>query len=947
MDENPGGTGRSGDGQGARTVDSLEAHALRIARESLDVDPERLAAWLEARCQAEVALMQRVQQLLAQVEQVPTWAQQRRAGGATLGGLAVPNGRIGAYRLVGCIGRGGMGEVWRGERCEGGFEQTVAIKLMLDSRSDWLRRFERERQILARLNHPNIAHLVDGGVTSAGLSWLAMEYVEGEPITTWCDRQLLCIEARVRLMLPICNAVQSAHQALVVHRDIKPANILVDAAGRPRLLDFGIAKLMDDTGASDSPTLIMTPAYAAPEQRSGGAITTATDVYQLGAVLYELLGGRASDAARWSSERQRSPRSSSSDGHPRLQPSTGLPGVPPPRLAATLRGDLGYILAKALAFDPGDRYGSARDLADDLRHWLGNRPVRARRLDAAYRLRKFLRRNRLAVAVSGLMAVALAVSLAVAWQWFQAERQQQLRNEKILGFMRELFSANRLEATNGQTLTVSELLEGAEERIERQFADDPQSRAALMAELGEVYRSLGRYPDALKVLEVARSLQPPLSEGADSDQLSSTLTLGHVLLETYEFDRVIELSSEALRALDATSLAKGATWRVAFQRMKADALGNSGRVDEALLLYEDSLDDRLTSHLDAESRAMLHNDYAHLLMRNSRAREAIDQFGIAEDLLLQDPHVSRVSMLVVRTSRALANLALGRTVIAVQQYARALPEMEEVFGEGHNRTTIVRSQMAQALMGVGRYREALELVERNLGFMQGDQVTEMDRVLVGKGVRPRLLVASLRFDKALPLVEEGVAYLDANLAGPSFDRVAVRSVLVNALIGLGRFDAAGAELERAYSELRQFCGLAPDATDPMLEEVRGRLELLRGRPGLALRHFEAAITGFSDQMGGDSPRATRARVHQVWARMEAEPGVDRLSELQALRAKLATALDTDEATPLWQIDQLIGMHAARLGIAPVDPGRIARSLAGLRLESGLQELPAFVGLSAL
>src|SRR5690606_15833610 len=154
------------------------------------------------------------------------------------------------------------------------------------------------------------------------------------------------------------------------------------------------------------------------------------------------------------------------------------------------------------------------------------------------------------------------------------------------------------------------------------------------------------------------------------------------------------------------------------------------------------------------------------------------------------------------------------------------------------------------------------------------------------------------------LVEEGVAYLDANLAGPSFDRVAVRSVLVNALIGLGRFDAAGAELERAYSELRQFRGLAPDATDPMLEEVRGRLELLRGRPGLALRHFEAAITGFSDQMGGDSPRATRARVHQVWARMEAEPGVDRLSELQALRAKLATALDTDEATPLWQIDQL-------------------------------------------
>lgn len=269
--------------------------------------------------------------------------------------------RLGPSRLLHSLGRGGMGEVWLAERVEGGFEQQVALKRVRDAAlsPEVTRRFLRERQILARLVHPNIAHLVDGGFGADARPWLAMEYVQGELITAWCAARGLDAPVRVRLFLPICEAVQFAHRNLIVHRDLKPANLMIDSEGRPNPLDFGIARLLEGDTADPTQTVAaMTPASAAPEQLAGGAITTATDVYQLGVVLRELVGAIGATPLR--------------DGL-----GSNQPGVVAGSSSSALRGDLRLIVDKATADAPGDRYASVAIFAEDLTDWLERKPLRS------------------------------------------------------------------------------------------------------------------------------------------------------------------------------------------------------------------------------------------------------------------------------------------------------------------------------------------------------------------------------------------------------------------------------------------------------------------------------------------------------------------------------------------------------------------------------------------
>ena len=929
---------------------SNEQHALQLARAAMDQDEARRDAWLDAHCAGNTALRQRVDALLQRVGQV-TMLPADRADIEPLSPAAVAGSHLGPFRLIEPVGRGGMGEVWRGERCEGGFEQTVAIKLMLNGLSGWSQRFRRERQILARLNHPHIAHLIDGGLTESGQPWLAMEYVDGESIIAWCDRKRLGIEDRVRLMLPVCAAVQFAHQALVIHRDLKPANILVDSSGRPRLLDFGIAKLLDETDPGQTQTLIMTPAYAAPEQRSGDPVTTATDVYQLGAVLFELLSGQSVRNCRVSRSGQvisvRRDDAAADDAATRRRIAEER-RTSPQRMQTLLRGDIGRIIGKALAEDPLERYGSARELADDLDNWLHERPVRARRIDAAYRLRKFLRRNSLAVAVSGLLAIGLVAAATVAWQRAQAEKQQQVRTEKALRFMRDLFSASRPESTGGDELTVAQLLEGAAGRIDSQFADDPQSRGGLLAELGDVYRGLCSYDQAIDLLESARSLQVPVRMTLPLDYLYSTVSAAQARNEMYRYDEAIALADEGLAFIDSASLDDADSWRESLRSIKADALSRSGHLDEAEFLYRQLLEGRADEAAPTGTLAIRYNDFGHLLLQTGRAHEAIEQFAHAERLLERVPDATRMHHLVVATSRALAHHSAGENRIAVARFEAAMPGMEQYLGEGHNRTTITRSQMAQSLSGLGQYRRALVLIEKNLEVMAAPgAASDMDRVLVGNVVRPRLLLASLRLDEALPLAREGAAYLDAHMAGPTYERVVVRTVLGDTLLRLGQFDQADSELRQAYGELRAVRGMASDRVDAGFEDALGRLALLRGDADEAVERLAAAVDASIQSLGEDHPRTTRLRVHLVWARMREGFGPAHLDELASLRQSLAAQLANDEAPQLWQIDQLVGEQAEASGMALPEAACIARSIQALRQESGLDELPRFTGLSAL
>ncbi len=458
--------------------------------------------------------------------------------------------RVGPYRVLSELGHGGMGAVYLAVRDPASFTHKVALKVIkrgMDT-DEIVRRFVAERQILASLAHPNIARLFDGGSTSDGLPYFVMEYVQGRPITVYAaeaGEHGLDVEARLRLFLRVCRAVQHAHQSLVVHRDLKPANILVDAEGEPKLLDFGIAKLLDPssfdgttahTGLAPGP---MTPDYAAPEQLTGGTVTTATDVYGLGILLYELLVG----------ENPRSAARKLGEGWSGRPPSQALVALAPERNAETRRrarrvsGDLDTIVGKALEPEPGRRYGTAAALAEDVERHLSQRPVAARRPTLAYRLGRGIVRHKLAAALALAAAVVVAIfsyhELAVSQERARFEAQRK-RADDLNQFLKRIIQKADPEQSHGQTLTLLQILDaGAQELLGREAPLDAESRAALLETTGSTYADLGSYDKARRDLEQAVRLREgrrkPSPEAALA--IAGTLTiLGHVALHQNQYD---------------------------------------------------------------------------------------------------------------------------------------------------------------------------------------------------------------------------------------------------------------------------------------------------------------------------------------------------------------------------------------------------------------------------
>jgi len=433
---------------------------------------------------------------------------------------------FGAYTIVSLIGQGGMGNVWLARRSDGRFEGTAAVKLLnasLVGRAGEAR-FRREGSILARLADPHIARLLDAGVSPSGQPYLVLEYVEGEPIDRYCNSHRLSIDERLRLFLDVLEAVAHAHANLIVHRDIKPSNVLVDRSGRAKLLDFGIAKLLEEGGAGGAATALtheaghaLTPEFAAPEQITGDAVTTATDVYALGTLLYLLLTGRhpAGAARRTSIESARAIldvdplRASDTAGRPgeevdeegiAAERATPLEG-----LRRRLRGDLDTILAKALKKAPRERYASVSAFAEDLRRHLRHEPVLARPDTWTYRVGRFVRRNRIGVVAGAVvLAAALAGTAGILWQARRAARQRDLARAQLdrataanefLGFL-------ITDATpSGKKVSASDLFAQAETLVDRQFADNPPLRAEMLLMIGDRYIAAESWDKAIEALE--------------------------------------------------------------------------------------------------------------------------------------------------------------------------------------------------------------------------------------------------------------------------------------------------------------------------------------------------------------------------------------------------------------------------------------------------------------
>lgn len=459
-----------------------------------------------------------------------------------------PGRSIGPYRLLRLLGEGGMGQVWLAERADGLYRRKVALKLLRSGYADQdLRlRFSREREILALLEHPNLARLLDTGVADDGRPYLALAYVEGVPITDYCREQSLSVEARLQLFQQVCAAVSHAHANLVVHRDLKPSNILVTASGEARVLDFGIAKLLDADAAAielaRAEARCFTLHYAAPEQVRGEPVTTRTDVYSLGVVLYELLAGTKPYRLRRHSDMEWERTILAVDPP---QPSVAVlrhaethngDRVAASRLARRLAGDLDSILLKALAKSPEQRYASVEALALDLQLHLQRRPVRARPQRALYRLQKYLLRHRWSVLVGGLFALLLIAALSLAiWQARIAIREA-ARAQAMRNFVISLFDKAGGAAPD-RRVDARELLALGEQRGERELALQPLAQAELQGVIARLHIGLGDYPAALALLEKQQRLIDRHDDAPASLRLESAALHGHVL-------RLMERSSD-------------------------------------------------------------------------------------------------------------------------------------------------------------------------------------------------------------------------------------------------------------------------------------------------------------------------------------------------------------------------------------------------------------------
>jgi len=512
----------------------------------LDLRPEERDAFLDAACAGDQDLRARIEALLRADEHAGTFLdmpalEQSAPLVAALYEDPMAGRPIGAYRILRESGRGGMGVVYLAERADGQFQQQVALKLIkrgMDSDAI-LQRFLHERQILARLQHPNVARLLDGGVTEEGQPYFAMEHVDGSPLTTYCDQHRLGVEARLDLFLTACAAVQYAHQNLVVHRDLKPSNMLVTESGELKLVDFGIAKLL---GGDEGGTLTtemgsrpMTPEYAPPEQLRGEPVTTAADVYALGVVLYELLAGRrphemtrgdpetmvrlaATEPVRPSMAVVRpAPRDGSAAAGQATTPgSVGRDrGMRPERLRRRLAGDLDTICLKALQREPERRYASVQALLDDVQRHLSGLPVLARPDTLAYRASRFVGRHRIGVtAAAAIAALLIGFSAVTAVQSAriraQADRigNERDRAEEVKGFLLKMFEAtNPLFEVKGDVTTRLQMLERGLERVDRELAGQPEIQAEMLMAIGNAYDELGRSDLSVPLLERALALR--------------------------------------------------------------------------------------------------------------------------------------------------------------------------------------------------------------------------------------------------------------------------------------------------------------------------------------------------------------------------------------------------------------------------------------------------------
>jgi serine/threonine protein kinase/tetratricopeptide (TPR) repeat protein len=753
---------------------------------ALDLDPGKRSAFLHEACAGDDSLRAEVESLLSSFDGAPTFLENSPAAGLVSAQTrAVTGRRIGSYRILREIGQGGMAVVYLAERADDEFRKRVAIKMLKPGtgNDEILRRFRIERQALAELDHPSIVRLIDGGSTEEGLPYLIMEYVDGVRIDGYCDARKLAITERLQLFRAVCTAVQYAHENLVIHRDLKPSNILITPEGVVRLLDFGIAKVLNPQWSPDA-TLTrtdgraMTPEYASPEQIRGQAITTATDVYSLGVLLFELLSGHRPyrytgqsllEVERMVCEtepekpstviyRKEENESDSAAAGPPITPEqvSSQRGLQPAELQRRLRGDLDTIVMKALEKDPGRRYGTPAELAADIDRYLFHEPVRARPASATYRTRKYVRRHPVGVTVAAGLVLLLAGFATM--QFFQLRRitRERDRATRVTEFMEAMFKVSNPSEARGNSITAREILDKSSKDIDTGLAQDPELQAQMMFVMGDVYRGLGLFPRAQQLYQRSADIRRRVLGPENADTLRSLDALGWILNQEGHAADAEKLQRETVnikrRVFGVQNLD---TLRSI--TMLAWTLDREGKYPEAENLEREVIDTRrrVTKTDDRDSLAVMNNLGATLSHEGRYAesekikRETLDlrrrilgpedpdtlmamnnlasafqregQYAEAEKLQRETLDLQRRILGPEHpdTLRSMSNLAFtlfeeNRLGEAEQLQREALAAKERILGPEHQDTLWAVTGLAQTLQQEGHLPEAEKLQRQTL-----------------------------------------------------------------------------------------------------------------------------------------------------------------------------------------------------------------------------------------
>jgi eukaryotic-like serine/threonine-protein kinase len=798
---------------------------------------------------------------------------------------------VGPYRMESVLGEGGMGMVWLASRADGLYERKVALKLLRPGLADPnLRlRFSREREILARLAHPNIARLLDAGIGSEGQPYLALEYVQGIPITDYCQAHGLSVDTRLKLFLQVCDAVSHAHANLIVHRDLKPSNILVTPTGEVRLLDFGIAKLLDDNEPVPvhprTEVRSFTLHYAAPEQVRGELVTTMTDVYSLGVVLYELLAGTKPYRLRRQTDAEWEQAILAVEPlKPSLAAQRSTDGGPVHngrRQARRLSGDLDNIALKALAKLPEHRYASVEALSQDLQRHLQGRPVLARPQSLSYRVHKYVSRHRWGLAVGALITSVLMLALAASvWQSRQAMRET-ARAQAMQDFVIGLFD-NAGVAQQGNIFDARKLLLAGERRGERELADQPLARAELLGVIARLRIGLGDYQEALALLERQGALLAQTNSASVGLRLEAVTQHGRTL-------RLLDRTKDCLQVMAPfESLVPGISAQPAQQ---ADFLSQYGRCrrlmgerQTAQHLYERSI--ALRRELKDET-GVAENLYDLALIENDLGRtdDALAGYDAALKHLRKHVGLRNALAVEVEVSRGRLFRARGNTELARASFRQALAIAEEVHGPQHPVTLTIRRLLVAIQVDQEHYVAAEQQIEplyRMTLNALGPNHRETGLALNTRGV---IAFELGRMDQAIADVAEAVRIWRGAAGSQSLNGGLFNYGMV--LHGARREDEALQALMESR-ELRAKQYGASDSSVGEADRMIGEVLASQGKLDQATVYFDRAVKLTRVGLGPEHPRTLFAQLSMARHQARIGQSAAALKVLQALAVRPGT-----------------------------------------------------------